>query len=106
MSASCPSTDDLDDWASLSGLSLGSPTGSSGPGLAVVPSLSSSQPSPALTTTSSGSSTGEYNAFSFVGGLAAGEGNETQLVDLSHGYLGTQALLRADRKFQVLHQAD
>jgi hypothetical protein len=66
------SIDDLDDWAGLSGLSLGNPPSSAGTGLTVVPPSSSSQPSPVLTTTSSGSASGEYNAFIFVGGLVAG----------------------------------
>jgi hypothetical protein len=72
-SFSRPSLDDVDDWAGLSGFSLGVPTdpGASGQGFTKVPSSSNSNDSPALTSSST-SSTGEYNAFTFVGGLVSG----------------------------------
>lgn len=64
------STDDTDDWAGLSGLSLSPATGH--------PAAQSSPP----ITGSSAASSGEYNAFAFVGGLVAGGGDQTQPVDI------------------------
>ena len=79
-SFSRPSLDDVDDWAGLSGFSLGVPTdpGASGQGFTTVPSSSNSNDSPALTASLT-SSTGENNAFTFVGGLVSGGGSKRGL---------------------------
>jgi hypothetical protein len=87
-SFSHPFTEDVDDWAGLSGLTLGSPMGPlltvvpptaspSGQGLLVVLPSSSSNASPALTTSLT-STSGEYNGFTFVSGLIAGGGGAKQ----------------------------
>lgn len=88
-SFSHPFTEDVDDWAGLSGLTLGSPMGPlltvvpptaspSGQGLLVVLPSSSSNASPALTTSLT-STSGEYNGFTFVSGLIDGGGGQNKV---------------------------